>query len=153
VYFCLCSQMCVFLCVCVACLTLLRRCGVLCHAGGSTTTRSRLCLLACSIRTPIFKTCEYCAYDWLMVVGLICLFLRCRGCAGIAMAHAHSRTRKSGLNGPWRGLQCCGEPGLVCLVMSGVYCILGYISDSEICDDAMVLFCAFVCLSLREGSE
>jgi hypothetical protein len=66
------------------------------------------------------------------------------------MAHTHSRARgDSGLNGPWRALQCCGEPGLVgLLVMSLVCCILGYISDCECCDDAMILFCAFVFLIL-----
>jgi hypothetical protein len=70
------------------------------------------------------------------------------------MAHAHSRARgESGLNRPWRALQCCGEAGqtagLECRVMSLVCCILGYISDFECCDDAMILcLFAFVYLSM-----
>jgi hypothetical protein len=65
------------------------------------------------------------------------------------MAHAHSGARgESGLNGPWRALQCFCEPGLLCLVMSLVYCILGYISDCECCDDAMILFSVFSVFSV-----
>jgi hypothetical protein len=64
------------------------------------------------------------------------------------MAHAHSRALgESGLNRPWRALQCCGGPGLVDLpVMSLVYCILGYISDCECCDDLVPSLSLSLCV-------